>query len=103
MRSTLKNIPYSDTTKINKIPKKIFVLIIANMSNPFESLTANICVIIKTVATNTANTSKENNPIADVIIKNQKENPAVTARLLNRGEESSILNRINECYKTALC
>ena len=92
-----------DTTKINKIPKKIFVLIIANMSNPFESLTANICVIIKTVATNTASTSKENNPIADVIIKNQKENPAVTARLLNRGEESSILNRINECYKTALC
>ena len=92
-----------DTTKINKIPKKIFVLIIANMSNPFESLTANICVIIKTVATNTASTSKENNPIADVITKNQKENPAVTARLLNRGEESSILNRINECYKTALC
>ena len=91
-----------DTTKINKIPKKIFVLIIANMSNPFESLTANICVIIKTVATNTASTSKENNPVADVIIKNQKENPAVTARLLNRGEESSILNRINECYKTAL-
>ena len=92
-----------DTTKINKIPKKIFVLIIANMSNPFESLTANICVIIKTVATNTASASKENNPIADVITKNQKENPAVTARLLNCGEESSILNRINECYKTALC
>ena len=92
-----------DTTKINKIPKKIFVLIIANMSNPFESLTANICVIIKTVATNTASISKENNPIADVIIKNQKENPAVTAKLLNRGEESSILNRINECYKTTLC
>ena len=92
-----------DTTKINKIPKKIFVLIIANMSNPFESLTANICVIIKTVATNTASASKENNPIADVITKNQKENPAVTARLLNRGEESSILNRINECHKTALC
>ena len=92
-----------DTTKINKIPKKIFVLIIANMSNPFESLTANICVIIKIATTNTASVSKENNPIADVIIKNQKENPAVTARLLNRGEESSILNRINECYKTALC
>ena len=92
-----------DTTKINKIPKKIFVLIIANISNPFETLTENICVIIKTVATNTASASKENNPIADVITKNQKENPAVTARLLNRGEESSILNRINECYKTALC
>ena len=42
------------------------------------------------MATNTASTSKENNPIADVIIKNQKENPAVTAKLLNRGEESSI-------------
>ena len=92
-----------DTTKINKIPKKIFVLIIANMSNPFESLTANICVIIKTVATNTANTSKENNPIADVIIKNQKENPAVTANALNLEEDSSILNRINERYKTTLC
>ena len=91
-----------DTTKINKIPKKIFVLIIANMSNPFESLTANICVIIKTVATNTASASKENNPIADVITKNQKENPAVTANALNLGDDSSILNRINECYKTAL-
>ena len=68
------------------------------MSNPFESLTANICVIIKTVATNTASTSKENNPIADVIIKNQKENPAVTARALNLGDDSSILNRINECH-----
>ena len=31
------------------------------------------------------------------------ENPAVTARALNLGDDSSILNRINECYKTALC
>ena len=72
------------------------------MSNPLESLTANICVIIKIATTNTASVSKENNPIADVIIKNQKENPAVTARPLNLGEESSILDRIDECYKTGL-
>jgi hypothetical protein len=38
-----------------------------------------------------------------VIIKNQKENPAVTASALNLGEDSSILNWIDECYKTALC
>jgi hypothetical protein len=38
-----------------------------------------------------------------VIIKNQKENPAVTASALNLGEDNSILNWINECYKTALC
>jgi hypothetical protein len=36
-------------------------------------------------------------------MKNQKENPAVTAKALNFGDESSILNRINECYKPALC
>ena len=87
-----------DTTKINKIPRNIFVLIIANTSNPFESLAANICVIIKEAATNTASASKANNPRPDVIIKNQKENPAVTANPLNRGEESSILDRIDECH-----
>jgi hypothetical protein len=38
-----------------------------------------------------------------VIIKNQKENPAVTASALNLGEDNSILNWINERYKTALC
>ena len=72
------------------------------MSNPFESLAANICVIIKTATTNTASASKENNPVADVIMKNQKENPAVTAKLLNLGEESSILDRIYERYKARL-
>jgi len=66
------------------------VLIIANISNPLESLTANTCVIIKIVTTNIASASKENNPIVDVIIKNQKENPVVTANPLNLGEESSI-------------
>ena len=72
------------------------------MSNPLESLTANICVIIKIVITNRASASKENNPIADVIIKNQKENPAVTANALNLDDEVFILNRIDESYQTTL-
>ena len=72
------------------------------MSNAFESLTANICVVIKVTVTNIASTWKENNPIADEITKNQKENPADTAKPLNLGEESSILDRIDECYKTGL-
>ena len=40
--------------------------------------------------------SKEKIPIPAVIIANQKQDPAVTARALNLGDESSILNRINE-------
>ena len=47
--------------------------------------------------------SKENTPTDEDIIKNQKENPAVTANALNLEEDSSILNRINERYKTTLC
>ena len=53
--------------------------------------------------TKIANASKENKPVAEEIIKNHKENPAVTAAALNLGDDSSILNWINECYKTALC
>ena len=41
--------------------------------------------------------SIEKLPIAFKIIKNQNENPAVTASDLNRGDDNSILNRINEC------
>ena len=78
------------------------MLTIAKISNPFESLTANICVIIKVTITNIASVSKENNPIADEIIKNQKENPAVTAKDLNLGDDNSILDRIDERYKTGL-
>ena len=44
------------------------------------------------------NDSREKNPNELVITKNQKVNPAVTAIALNRGEESSILNRVNEGY-----
>ena len=53
--------------------------------------------------TKIANASKENKPVTEEIIKNHKENPAVTAKALNLGDDSSILNWINECYKTALC
>ena len=42
--------------------------------------------------------SIENIPNADVIIKNQKEKPAVTANALNLDEEVLISNRINESH-----
>ena len=72
------------------------------MSNAFESFNAKIWVIDIVIATKTANASKENKPVAEEIIKNHKENPAVTAMALNLGDDNSILNRINECYKTWL-
>ncbi len=74
------------------------VLIIAKISSPFVSLTANIWVIINIARINIPSTSKEKNPIDDEITKNQKVNPAVTANDLNLGDESFILNRINECH-----
>ena len=79
------------------------MLIIAKMSNAFESFNAKICVIDIVTTTKITNTSKENKPVAEEIIKNHKENHAVTARALNLVDDSSILKRINECYKTALC
>ena len=79
------------------------MLIIAKMSNAFESFNAKIWVIDIVIATKIASASKENKPDAEEIIKNHKENPAVTAKALNLGDDSSILNWINECYKTALC
>ena len=79
------------------------MLIIAKTSNAFESLNAKNWVIDIVIAINIANTSKENKPVADDIIKNQKENPTATTRALNLGDDSSILDRINECHETALC
>ena len=79
------------------------MLIIAKMSNAFESLNAKILVIDIVNATKITNASIENKPVAEEIIKNHKENPAVTARALNLGDDSSILNRIDKRYKTALC
>ena len=46
--------------------------------------------------------SKVNKPIEDVMITNQKVNPAETASALNLGDDNYILNRINECDKPRL-
>ena len=73
------------------------------MSNAFESFNAKICVMVIINTRKIINASIENKPDAEVMIKNQKVNPAVTASALNLGEDSSILNWINERYKTALC
>ena len=83
-------------TKTNSIPTKIFVLIIAKISKPLDNFTANICVTAANIIMKIRNTSIENIPNADVIIKNQKEKPAVTANALNLAEEVLISNRINE-------
>jgi len=74
------------------------VLIIAKMSNAFESFNAKICVMVIINTRKITSASIENKPDAEVMIKNQKVNPAVTASALNLGEESSILNWINECH-----
>jgi len=79
------------------------VLIIAKMSNAFESFNAKICVMNIINTRKITSVSKENKLNAEVIIKNQKVNPAVTAKALNLGDDNSILNWVNECYKAALC
>ena len=73
------------------------------MSNAFESFNAKICVMVTVNTRKITSASIENKPDAEAMIKNQKVNPAVTASALNLGEDSSILNRINECYETTLC
>ena len=85
-------------TKTNSIPTKIFVLIIAKISKPLDNFTANICVTAANIIIKIRKASIENIPNADVIIKNQKEKPAVTANALNLDEEVFILNRINESH-----
>ena len=58
--------------------------------------------MVKTLAIKMSNISNEKIPNAEIIMKNQNERPAVTATDLKRGEDNSILYRINERYKTAL-
>ena len=84
--------------KINKIPRKIFVLIIAKISNPFDIFFVNIWVTLKIIPTNNNKISKEKKPAVDEIIKNQNVKPALTAIDLNLGELVCILNRINESH-----
>ena len=42
--------------------------------------------------------SMENTSVDDVMMKNQNDNPAVTARDLNLGDDAFILNRIDKCH-----
>ena len=81
-------------------PKKILVLIIAKISSPFEIFVANICVMISTDAMKIINASIENKLKEEVIIKNQNDNPAVTARDLNLGEEVCMLNWIDKGHES---
>jgi len=70
------------------------------MSNPFEIFDENIWVAINVDITKTVSNSSEKYPVADVIIKNQKESPDVTAIALNFGEDSSMLNRVDKCHQS---
>ena len=83
---------------MNKVPKNIFVLIIAKISKPFDIFFVYICVIIKITVMNIIKISTENIPVDDVMIKNQNDNHAVTAKDLNLGELVCILNRIDKCH-----
>ncbi len=94
----LKNIPYKEITNTNKIPRKNFVLYIANVSSALDTLIDINCIKGKTIATNIAKYSRVKTPTIDVITKNQKVNPAATANALNLGGDNSILDRINEGY-----
>ena len=87
---------------MKRSPKNNFVLNIAKISNAFESLTEKIWVTVMVIPKKMANSSNEKRFVDAVIKKNQNENPAVTARALNRGEDTSILDRINKCDQAAL-
>ena len=87
---------------MKRSPKNNFVLNIAKISNAFESLTEKIWVMVMVIPKKMANSSNEKRFVDAVIKKNQNENPAVTARALNRGEDTSILDRINKCPQTRL-
>ena len=66
------------------------MLITANISNPFDSFKEKIWVNDIVITRNILKISKEKLPVADVIMKNQNENPAVTANALNLGDDNSI-------------
>jgi hypothetical protein len=83
--------------KTNKTPKNTFVFIIANISSAADNLFVKIWSRSKVTATKITNTLRSNSPVAVKIIKNQNDAPAATTILLNLGEVSSILDRVNEC------
>lgn len=86
----MNKIPYREITKINDMLRNIFVLNIANKSNRRDSLNEKIWVIVIKDTTKIAKSSIVKKFKDDEITKNQKENPAVTANDLKRGEDNSI-------------
>ena len=58
--------------------------------------------MVKTLAIKTSNISNEKIPDAEIIMKNQNERPAVTATDLKRGDDNSILYRIDKSHQTRL-
>ncbi len=74
--------------KMNSKPKNTVVLKMANLSNPFETLYAKICVMVKIEIEKISSDSYEKYPVAEVRMMNQNVNPAVTAIDLKRGDEN---------------
>ncbi len=68
------------------------------MFSALDTLIDKNCIKGNTIAIKIAKYSSVKTPRMDVIIKNQRVKPADKANALNRGEDNSILNRINECY-----
>ena len=58
--------------------------------------------MVKTLAMKTSNISNENIPDTEIIMKNQNEKPADTTTDLKRGDDNSILNRIDKSHQTRL-
>jgi len=73
---------------MNSKPKNTVVLKMANLSNPFETLYAKICVMVKIEIEKISSDSYEKYPVAEVRMMNQNVNPAVTAIDLKRGDEN---------------
>ena len=72
------------------------------MSNALETLIDINCIKGKIIAIKITKYSSVKTPMIFVIIKNQKVNPAETANALSLGDDASILNRVNENYKSTL-
>jgi len=87
---------------MKRIPKNNFVLNIAKISRAFDNLIEKIWVNAIVIPKKIANNSSEKRLVDAVIKKNQNEKPAVTASALNRGEDTSISDRINKCHQTRL-
>ena len=73
---------------MNSKPKNTVVLKMANLSNPFETLYAKICVMVKIEIEKISSDSYEKYPVAEVRMMNQNVNPAVTAIDLKRGDDN---------------